>query len=95
MKSVFEKRLGPKYVIETEKKSSFTNQIDSRLLSEKVWFFFYFPHFFLQSLIKKLIPSNPCVLVDDCKGEPLVLQMNDSAKGLGFVKICPLHWLRD
>ena len=63
MKSVFEKRLGPQYVVETENKSSFTNQIDSRLLSEKVWFFLNFPHFFLQSLIKKLIPSNPCEVV--------------------------------
>ena len=90
MKSVFEKHLGPQYVVETENKSSFTNQIDSRLLSEKVWFFFNFPHFFLQSLIKKLIPSNPCVLVDDGKGEPLVLQMNNSAKALGVRKDMPL-----
>ena len=54
MKSISEKRLGPQYVVETENQSSFTNQIDSRLLSEKVWFFFNFPHFFLQSMIKKL-----------------------------------------
>ena len=90
IKGVSEKRLGLRYVVETENESSFSNQIDSRLLSEKVWVFFNFPHFSLQSLIKKLIPGNAYVLVGDGKGEPLVLQMNDSAKALGVRKDMPL-----
>ena len=69
MKSVPEKRLGSRYVVKTENKSSFANQIDLRLPSEKVWFFFNFPHFFLQSLTRTLIPGNAYVLVDDDKDD--------------------------
>ena len=43
----------------------------------------------MQSLIKAN-SIKPCVLVDDGKGEPLVLQMNDSAKALGVRKDMPL-----
>ena len=90
MKSVPEKRLGSRYIVKTENQSSFTNQIDLRLPSEKVWFFFNFPHFFLQSLTKTLIPGNAYVLVDHGKDEPSALQMNDVAKVLGVRKDMPL-----
>ena len=90
MKGVTQNRVGPRYLLETGNELSFANQIDSRLLSEKVWCFFSFPHFFLQSLTKNLALKNAYVLVDDGKGEPSVVQMNDIAKTLGVRKDMPL-----
>ena len=90
MKSILESRFDPRCVVGTENGSLFTNQIDSRLASEKVWFFVYFPQFFLQSLIKKLIPGRAYVLVNGGKDDPVVLQLNDSAKVLGVCKDMPL-----
>ena len=90
MKSVSESYLGLRCIVETESASLFASQVESRPLSDKVWFFVYIPQFFLQSLVKKLIRKNAYVLVDSCEDDPVVQQLNDSAKALGVCKDMPL-----